>query len=194
MPSLCDPTAGGRYASRMNFSQLRRAVWLRRLSDASQRRFTLPKKRSPRGDGDQPAERRAGVARRRCGYGSAASRFVCAGRSLMLQIAAGVKVYLALKPVDMRRHLHGAQFIDEVPHLRTIAETTGSRSIDPRSDKKTPGSYMPRCVFYVVSSDEGEFASGSPTGLSLRLNLSWGRRDAWRCCAGPRPRTPSARP
>src|SRR6266705_4394392 len=39
----CSVLIGGkkRATSRMNLSQVRRAVWLRRLSDASQSRFTL---------------------------------------------------------------------------------------------------------------------------------------------------------
>jgi transposase len=60
-----------------------------------------------RSHGDQPAEWRQGVAGCGCRRRGAASRFVRAGRSLMLQFAPGVKVYLALKPVDMRRGFDG---------------------------------------------------------------------------------------
>src|SRR3984957_4501335 len=64
-------------------------------------------RREARRDGDQPAERRQGVARRRGRRRGAPSRSVGAGRRLMLQFAPGVKVYLACKPVDMRRGFDG---------------------------------------------------------------------------------------
>ena len=64
-------------------------------------------RRTARRDGDHPAERRQGVARCRRRRRSAAPGPVGAGRRLMLQFAPGVKVYLACKPVDMRRGFDG---------------------------------------------------------------------------------------